>query len=384
MQNKITRKDFINNLTAAVAGIALAVPGAASGNQSLREEWTFVSIPDFLNVDVNYPEPDWDDALNYTLSRIKDEKPEFVLVAGDLVMGRWWRNKEQIKYMADIYYTAWKKRMDQHGLTYYVAVGDHEVGDNPWLPNGKKDNRIMGTWDSAPIEFIPDYEKAFVEHFQMPANGPDSKKRLDYYVEQGNTLIVTLNVFDQELLAQHGQADVTEDQLEWIDSLLNRMKEKTFKVVQAHTPILGPVRKESSSGLMLKDGRDSKLWQLMRKHNVDLYLCGEVHAMTAIERDGIQQVAHGSLFGYNKMVNYLVATVTQDETHLELKEIETILDGRWLPQSAGNEPREIVRIAPETKKEGFKTVGSMTLRKKGNEKQFLNKTGYFDESDNPV
>ena len=29
--------------------------------------WTFVSIPDFLNVDMLYPQPQWEDALSYVL-----------------------------------------------------------------------------------------------------------------------------------------------------------------------------------------------------------------------------------------------------------------------------------------------------------------------------
>lgn len=85
-----------------------------------------------------------------------------------------------------------------------------------------------------------------------------------------------------------------------------------------------------------------------------------------------------------RLNKFMKETRLEGKMHLELKEIKTILEGRWLPQSAGNEPREMVRIAPEIKEKGFNSVGKMTLSKKGNEKQFLNKTGYFDESDNPV
>ena len=60
-----------------------------------KELWKFVSIPDFLNVDVKYPEPKWDDALDYVLNCVKAENPDFVLVAGDMVMGRWWRGRDR-------------------------------------------------------------------------------------------------------------------------------------------------------------------------------------------------------------------------------------------------------------------------------------------------
>jgi len=56
--------------------------------------WTFVSMPDFLNVDTDYPQPGWEAALDVILSGVKAEKPEFLLVAGDLVMGHWYTSKE--------------------------------------------------------------------------------------------------------------------------------------------------------------------------------------------------------------------------------------------------------------------------------------------------
>ena len=344
--------------------------------------WTFVSIPDFLNVDVRFPEPAWDDALDFMLASLKDERPDFVLVAGDMVMGRWWRSEEQVAYMADIFYTAWKQRMDKFGLTYYVAVGDHEVGDNPWNANGQRPNRYL-TWDNAPLSFFPDYERAFADHFQMPRNGSAAKKGLDYFVRHKNALIVTLDVFDQALIEQHGEAEVTEGQLDWLDSVFTAQNDVTFRIVQAHTPILGPVRKKNSSGMMYRGGRDSPLWQLMKEHKVDLYLCGEVHAITAIERDGIQQISHGSLIGYNEEAHYLVARVGNHMIDLALKWIPMELGGRHLMQSAGNEPREYVTITPEHKARGFYPVGTMKLRKKNGQKQFVEKTGYFKEDDNP-
>ena len=88
-------------------------------------------------------------------------------------------------------------------------------------------------------------------------------------------------------------------------------------------------------------------------------------------------------FGYNTDVNYLVVTVTPTEMYCELKEIDTVLEGRKLPQSAGNEPFEYVRIPPETKREGFRTVGTMTVKKEGSKKSFVDKTGYFTEENNP-
>ena len=76
--------------------------------------------------------------------------------------------------------------------------------------------------------------------------------------------------------------------------------------------------------MTLNGGADSQLWQLMKKRDIDLYLCGEVHDITAKEQDGIEHLAHGALFGYNNKVNYLVMTVTPQRIHLELKRIDIV------------------------------------------------------------
>jgi len=150
-----------------------------------------------------------------------------------------------------------------------------------------------------------------------------------------------------------------------------------------HTPIVGPVRKWSSSGMMLDKGTKSTLWQAMKRHNVDLYLCGEVHAITCHQRGNIQQIAHGGLFGYNSRVNYLVGSVYPDRVELELKKIDIVNRGPKKWQVDRNRPSESVTITPAIKQSGFTTVGKMVLKKVGADKLFVEQSGYFDEKDNP-
>ena len=144
-----------------------------------------------------------------------------------------------------------------------------------------------------------------------------------------------------------------------------------------HTPILGPVAKESSSGLMLEGGQESPLWQALKKHKVDLYLCGEVHAITCTPADGVLQIAHGGLFGYNAKVNYLVATVRGDKIDLELKELAIVNEGDRLLQVGNNRPHERVSITDEAKKKGFVTVGTATLDTAGGSQVLKDATGCF-------
>jgi hypothetical protein len=170
---------------------------------------------------------------------------------------------------------------------------------------------------------------------------------------------------------------VTGEQLEWLRDVLTDNPGVEHVVVMGHTPILGPVAKESSSGLMLEGGRESPLWQTLKEHRVDLYLCGEVHAITCTESDGVLQIAHGGLFGYNPKVNYLVATVWPDQIELELKEISIVKAGGPLEQIGDNEPRESVSITEEVKSQGFVPVGTVILESRGSGGKFKHISGCF-------
>ena len=338
-------------------------PGVAA------QTWTFVSIPDFLNVDTTYPQPGWEDALDYVLNAIKSENPDFVLVPGDLVMGRWW-SEEKIAKCAAIYYAAWIRRMEAHGLKFYVALGDHEIGDNPWPP------------DRAAL--VPAFRKAFRDYLKMPLNGPGGLEGTAYYFVHKNTLFVAVDVFESGEGAEGGIVmRVTGRELEWFKATLKAHRDVDHIVVMGHTPILGPVRKETTSGLMLEDGRRSPLWRAMVIGGVDLYLCGEVHAVTCIERDRVQQVVHGGLFGYNPKVSYLVVRVSPKSIELEIRELDIVCEGDELPQEGPNGPRERVRLTDEARERGFTTIGAMLIDKSSGKKTTRAKTGCFLEGDNP-
>lgn len=40
--------------------------------------------------------------------------------------------RDAITTAADLYYPQWLERFETRGLTVHAALGDHELGDNPW------------------------------------------------------------------------------------------------------------------------------------------------------------------------------------------------------------------------------------------------------------
>lgn len=336
-------------------------------------EWTFVSIPDFLNFDIEYPQKGWEDALGFILESMKKEDPAFAMVAGDLVMGHWGTTQKEIDQWANRYYPQWIKRFKDHKLKVYTALGDHEIGDNPW-----RDEKAQS---------VPFYKKAFRRHLEMPLNGPEHMKGTAFYWIHKNTLFVSVDVFEiGEGKEGEIAAGVTGKQLEWLERVLFSNRNKVDHIiVMGHTPILQPVRKFSSSGMLLEKGRESELWKIMVKYEVDLYIAGEVHAVTCTQKDGVQQVAHGGLIGRTNKPNYMVVTVYKDKLELEIKEID-LINGKGMiwQQDKERGPFDTIAITEERKKKGFSTIGSVTIKKDGDKKIFEDVSGFFDENKNPV
>lgn len=351
-----------------VSGVNIS--GVEADQQPVTEPWTFCSIPDFLNFDIDYPQQGWEDALGFILKSMKDENPAFVMVAGDLVMGHWGPTGKDVMKWADRYYPPWGKRWKDQGLKVYAALGDHEIGDNPW-PSYK---------------LVPHYKEAFRRHLKMPLNGPEHMKGTAFYWVHKNALFVSVDVFEKGRSKQGTiAAGVTGEQLRWFEEVLGNHRARVdHVVVMGHTPILRPVRKFSSSGMLTVKGRDSAFWRAMVKYDVDLYICGEVHAVTCRQEDGIQQVAHGGLIGRTTKPNYMVVTVHKGKLELDLKEIDLINGtGRLWQQKKGNGPWDTITITEERKKEGFTSIGHVGIIKQAGRRSFESITGFFDEKDNP-
>ena len=351
---------------------ALMVKHSSAAPPSEPAPWTFVSIPDFLNFDIEYPQEGWEDALGFIVEGMKKEDPAFAMVAGDLVMGHWGNEKAEIDEWADKYYPQWTQRFKDHNLKVYAAIGDHEIGDNPWR--------------GAKAAAVPFYKDAFRKHLQMPTNGPAHMQGTAFYWAHKSALFVSVDVFETGKSKQ-GEiaAGVTGKQLEWFENVLKSHLEKVDHIiVMGHTPILRPVRTYSSSGMLTEQGRESAFWKTMVKYDVDLYLCGEVHAVTCTQKDGIQQVAHGGLIGRTNKPNYMVVTVHKDRLELDIKEIDLINgEGRLWQKNKSRGPWNTITITEARKKQGFTSIGTVTIKKQDGKKSFESITGFFDESDNP-
>lgn len=322
--------------------------------EDLPGAYRFISTPDFLNQDVadltaggrrefvdrrtgqvaNSTNDEYDAALDHVMSEMASHDTDDVLVAGDLVEGRWGRDDSRTgvfgpvrtqaqrlrawRRAAAVYYPAWRERFASHGLTTYTAVGDHEIGDDPW-------RRGKDEWIDFKRRHVPEFKEIYARQMLTDSDGrarftdrPSGPARDTAYATRldDNVLLVTIDVFERRGGDVHLSVDP--QQLRWLEGVLRRARrdDVPWVMVQGHVPMTGDVRTRNSSHLVYEKGYRSDLWKAMVRGGVDVYLSGEVHDQTVHVNDGILEVSHGSLF-YRGEASYVVGQASADELVLE-------------------------------------------------------------------
>ncbi len=386
-----------------------------------EQTWVFTSIPDFVNTDlgtlVGYPGyPDgyndsttagFEATLAFYLDALAAENSELVLVAGDLVEGEWHRDstgryifgyygthaerQTSLVNAADLYYSQWVDRFTSRGLTPYACVGDHELGDNNW---GAGSNRAR---------LVPDFKDAFAKYFTKDSNGVHKfssrpvgtpYEDTSYAFQHKNVLFITIDVFRQDdpytkLDNRTGSVVATVDgnHLTWLDNVLTAADSDPnidHVIVQAHSPVLTPVRVRGSSELYLRDydgttdgsnadwGANTDFWQTLAAHDVDFFFAGEVHHNTLSISDGVIQIVHDGI-PYSSG-NYLLCKVTGKKIEFEIKHVDIGQGTEKFWQTVASNKTETV-VDPCSLIEGWQTVATATYDKSTGVKKLTNLTG---------
>ncbi|MEO0475751.1 MAG: metallophosphoesterase [Planctomycetota bacterium] len=320
--------------------------GAAAEDKS--EVVRFTSAPDIFNWNIDYPTPGWEDTMDWYFKKLKSDGPDFTLAAGDIMDARWYE-PELIKKKTEQYWGGYVKRFKDYDITAYVAMGDHEYGDDRGLTMGNV-SRLFG--------------KQFEKIMGMPKNGPEGHVGRAFWVREGGLLVITLDTFED--VGKRFAYTVGDKQLKWMEQVLRDNKDADFVLVQGHLPIVGPVKSKNSSASMMKGGTNNKLWKLMVKYGVDAYLCGEHHRITVHHHDGIWQIVHGALWGTQTDVNYMRGVVADGEMTLELLEFDVEYSGGHIGdhphRGKTNKPRENVKLSAATKKDGPRVTGKLVIK----------------------
>ena len=238
--------------------------------------------------------------------------------------------------------------------------GDGEAGDSPWLVNSTK--------SLLQPEFRQTFGKYFNKNrdngnflFDAPELNTSSRPFGTIYNETSfayqykNVLFVTVDIWYQEDPSEAINGDdtvkgaVEGEHLLWLESVLREAKKIPEIIkhvfVQAHLPILWPIRRLSTNGTSMDGGSSNSLWKLMRQYQVDAYFCGDVHAHTVTkdpESNLIQIASRG--INFNSFLTVDVSHDTIDITsHNEMGENQQgynynyTINGRVLIHKAGDD-----------------------------------------------
>jgi len=189
--------------------------------------------------------------------------------------------------------------------TYIPCIGDHEIGGNEGFVVSGRESKLAT---------IPTHRQGWIDSFMKDENGlfkfnegvtgvssrPPEESGFhgtSFAYRRKNSLFISVDVFKimnggasnyYDRSNGYGGEGAITCRLEglhanWFESVLKAAREDiSIKhiFVEAHVPILHPVRKAKCSGQFLDDQTESIFWRLMEKYKVDVYFAGEVHAVT--------------------------------------------------------------------------------------------------------
>ncbi|WP_299868739.1 LamG domain-containing protein [uncultured Roseobacter sp.] len=299
-------------------------PDFSATTPSAPEDWSFVVLPDPHNAEA-YLQTKAAREMTSEADRqalieehtrlygqmVRQFETDILLVPGDLADGEWFtkdletRFEPQLSYTdrvraaADIVYGSFFQAAEQAGFkTILVATGDHEYGDDPWVPLSRRDASI------------PVFRELFASYFgghvkrTLPENAAYSTptgtvfEDTSYAVRINNAVFVTVDMFSHTARLPKQALNVLKGDLQtvtgtvkgahlrWLESVLKAARAEDsieYVFVQGHLPVLNPVRGRNTSIMYFDDGQHSPFWHLLREYEVDAYFSGEVHTDTLIE-----------------------------------------------------------------------------------------------------
>lgn len=305
---------------------------------------------------------------------VMTEDADVVLHQGDQVEGRWgrdrdgagvfgrvdkrWQQRRAIREAGRVYYT-WLNRL--WGDTRVLwGLGDHEIGD------------LKQPLPKRPGNFVYANHRTFVEVWRRYHDTPPQ-----YATKVRNVGIVTLNPFERTRRAL--RVHLSDKDIRWMRREIKDLRRRgaDWILVQSEIPLIGPNFQNGTSGLMIDDGR--RVWNELRRLDVDLFLGAEFHAPTTYTDDDHtpMHIVHGRAGGGGN-ASYLAIDVHDGrDARLELSMINMYGTNEageriW---STGRRPGKRVRSAPHLTTERH-LIGRATVVPDG---RVLRRAGVLDE-----
>jgi 3',5'-cyclic AMP phosphodiesterase CpdA len=194
--------------------------------------------------------------VNRIATALAKEKPDVVLVPGDLVLGKAYQCGPAAPFATQL--ANWREAMKpvyEAGIPVLPVRGNHEYQSRNYFPNDPC--RPLAPNPAALATYLAAFGR------DVPQNGPDGQKGATYAYPHNNALFIGLDeLFD---LYSYDRA--------WLDAMLTA-NPRQHLFVFGHFPAFGVKHEDNLS--CNGSSRDA-LWNAIGSHNGRMYFCGHDH-----------------------------------------------------------------------------------------------------------
>ena len=189
------------------------------------------------------------------MEKIKAEKPDFIIVTGDMITGS---SKSNVHINR---LKKWKWIIERYKIPFYIGIGNHEIESE------LSENIIRSI-------------------FEMPENGPEGFTELIYSFDHRDSHFVMLDTAIFKNFHSIGQ-----EQMRWLEDDLKTNQGKNIFVF-GHDPAY-PVHDHIGSSLDKYLSQRDDLWAIFKKYKIKAYICGHEHLYNTSIHEGIYQIISG-------------------------------------------------------------------------------------------
>ena len=273
-----------------------------SGNPENRQEASgpvhIVFLPD-----IQFNDPFADSSglnlkMDHLLTAVAETNPSYVII-GNHSSDQAGKNpiKEAVIYQSDIYYSRWIDNLSQFNFTWYTVFNETNLGGAKWHDHKSVIFKV--------------YQDQYLKFFKMPrTGGEDGTAGLQYWVANGDVLLVVLNAYNQPVINNGNiMPNLGDAQLTWLANTLKYHPFYPCKIVV------------SSAGEVINYEKD--LLPILKEHDVDYFFSFDEINVNA-EVDGMKIINLGSPDGYPEVLSYYLLSV--DPARAESSFVEILVD----------------------------------------------------------
>jgi predicted phosphodiesterase len=301
VKNANIYRRFIACSILILAAFLIVFTSCSSNEQPIL--FTFVHATDFHIADQDRGV----EGTVFSISKINEMAPEFVIGGGDQIMDAYEVNFEDATANFDL----WDQQAKMFNMPIYYVMGNHEV---------------FGFDPKSGIS--PDHPKYGKELFKERMGNGKVYYSFDY---KGWHFIILDSVHLPDSRSEY-EGFIGEKQMEWLKNDLAVTGVYTPKIVVTHIPLYtlrgmmfyGSMT-AAGTGLLIENA--NALRRLFENNNVKMVLQGHVHICEQMEYNGIQYISSGAVSGAKwrgplrkSPEGFGVISCTKDETKYEYVE----------------------------------------------------------------